>query len=94
MKLDVFRFLLQNFPEIDNHLMLLSGGVLPNDNGLVFACRRIEAARQGEGLECGELFAIVGYDESAGPENGAEHVDDPGMRHGNDVAALQRNVIS
>ncbi len=73
--------------------MLLSLGVLADDDGVICFCGACEASGQRENLQGVHLFAVVGEHKSARPADRAQNVHNPSMGHGYDIAGLQKDII-
>ena len=73
--------------------LLLAGGVFADDDGVIGFGGALEAAGEREDFERRKLGAIVGDGVAAGPGDGAENVDDAGVRDGDDVAGLDDDVV-
>jgi len=89
----VFSLLLQHFAKIHDNLMLLAGRVFPDNHSLVFFGGDIEATSKSQRFQRGQLSAVICDHETTGTRNCTENVNDACVRNGNEISALQRNVV-
>ena len=73
--------------------MLLPLSVFADDNGMILFRGGVQTTGQSQNFQRSHLPAVIGKNESARPADGAQNIDDSGVRDRNDVAGLKNNIV-
>src|SRR5216684_7548222 len=93
LKLNILRLALHHLLEINGNFVLLSLSVLPHYDRMIAFRGGAQTTSERQNFQSGQLPAVICQDKTTRLAHRSQHIDNSGVRDGNDIAGLENDVV-